>query len=147
MVPSAWIYSIQFGFSPPQLHQHLYPHSAYHVPYLRTISSNFFQKFQGSGLYSGATYVRTFPRNHALHTAPYGVPDQHLIMISSPTVLHNHWLSLQPCGHPSPAHHLSLSLSLSLSLWRPSTARTGRARQNSRPNSRAGHAALAPRWQ
>jgi len=38
--------------------------------------------------------------------------DQHLITISSPTVLRNHWLSLQPCGHPSPARHLSLSLSV-----------------------------------
>jgi len=39
--------------------------------------------------------------------------DQHLIMFSSPTVLHNYWLSLQPCGHPSPA---AVSLSLSLCL-------------------------------
>jgi len=53
-------------------------------------------------------------KNHALHTARYGVPDQHLITISSPTVLRNHWLSLQPCGHPSPARRLSLSLSLSV---------------------------------
>jgi len=43
--------------------------------------------------------------------------DQHLITISSPTVLHNHWLSLQPCGHPSPARRLSLSLSLSVYAW------------------------------
>jgi len=41
--------------------------------------------------------------------------DQHLITISSPTVLHNHWLSLQPCGHPSPA--LCVSLSLSVYAW------------------------------
>ena len=27
MVPTVWIYSIQFGFWPPQLHQHLHPHS------------------------------------------------------------------------------------------------------------------------
>ena len=41
----------------------------------RTISRDFFfQKFQGSGLYTGATYVRTFPKNHALYTACYGVP-------------------------------------------------------------------------
>jgi len=50
----------------------------------------FFQKFQGSGLYSSATYVRTFPKNHALHTARYGVPRSALITISSPTVLCNH---------------------------------------------------------
>ena len=31
MVPTAWIYSIQFGFWPPQLHQHLHPHSTYHL--------------------------------------------------------------------------------------------------------------------
>jgi len=41
----------------------------------RTISRDFFfQKFQGSGLYTGATYVRTFPKNHALYTARYGMP-------------------------------------------------------------------------
>ena len=31
MVPSAGIYSIQFGFWLPQLHQHLQPHSTYHL--------------------------------------------------------------------------------------------------------------------
>ena len=31
MVPTAWIYSIQFKFWPPQLHQHLHPHSTYHL--------------------------------------------------------------------------------------------------------------------
>ena len=31
MVPTAWIYSIQFGFWPPPLHQHLHPHSTYHL--------------------------------------------------------------------------------------------------------------------
>jgi len=31
MVPTAWIYSIQFGFWPPQLHQHLHPRSTYHL--------------------------------------------------------------------------------------------------------------------
>jgi len=38
--------------------------------------------------------------------------DQHLITISSPTVLHNHWLFLQPCSHPSPTGRVSLSLCL-----------------------------------
>jgi len=44
--------------------------------------------------------------------------DQHLITISSPTVLHNHWLihwlSVQPCSHSSPARRVSLSLSVSV---------------------------------
>jgi len=31
MVPTAWIYSIQFRFWLPQLHQHLHPHSTYHL--------------------------------------------------------------------------------------------------------------------
>jgi len=31
MVPTAWIYSIQFGFWSPQLHQHLHPHATYHL--------------------------------------------------------------------------------------------------------------------
>jgi len=48
--------------------------------------------------------------HYTLHATAY--LDQHLITISSPTVLHNHWLSLQPYGHPSPARRLSLSLCL-----------------------------------
>jgi len=40
--------------------------------------------------------------------------DQHLITISSPAVLHNHWLihwlTVQPCSHLSPARRLSLSV-------------------------------------
>jgi len=56
-------------------------------------------------------------------------------------------LSLQPCNHLSPARRVSLTLSLSLSLWRPSTARTGRAWENYRLKSRAEHAALTARWQ
>jgi len=31
MVPTALIYSIQFRFWPPQLHQHLHSHSTYHL--------------------------------------------------------------------------------------------------------------------
>jgi len=31
MVPTAWIYAIQFRFWPSRLHQHLHPHSAYHL--------------------------------------------------------------------------------------------------------------------
>ena len=31
MVPAAWIYSIQFGFWPPELHQHLHLHLTYHL--------------------------------------------------------------------------------------------------------------------
>ena len=66
----------------------------------------FFKKF----LYSGATYVRTFPKttHYTLHATAF--LDQHLITISSPTVLHNHLLSLQPCGHPSHARRVSLSV-------------------------------------
>jgi len=33
MVPTTGIYSIQFGFWPPQLHQHLHPHSTCHLNY------------------------------------------------------------------------------------------------------------------
>ena len=114
------------------------------LPYLPDYKPQlFFQKFQGSGLYSGATYVRTFPRNHALHTARYGVPrsalDHDQLTHSAPQSL-----SLQSCGHPSPARRVSLSL---CPCMRPSTARTGRAWENSRLKSRAEHAALSPRWQ
>ena len=102
------------------------------------LTATFCQKFQGSGLYSGVAYVQTFPKT--THHTPHAMAclDQHLITISSPTVLRNHWLSLQPCGHPSPARRVSLSLSvcvcvvshsngsqLHCSTWRPSTARTG----------------------
>ena len=45
-----------------------------HVPYFPDYKPRLFQKFQCSGLYTGATYVRTFPKNHALYTARYGVP-------------------------------------------------------------------------
>jgi len=71
----------------PNSLQLLTPHTLYRI--FRTISRNFFQKFQGSGLYSGATYVRTILKNHTLHAT--ACLDQHLITISSPTVLHNHW--------------------------------------------------------
>jgi len=50
--------------------------------------------------------------HYTLH--PTACLDQHLITISSPTVLHNHWLSLQPCGHPSPARRIYLSFSVCL---------------------------------
>jgi len=68
----------------------------YHI--FRSISRNFFfQKFHGSGLCANVSKKTT---HYTLHTA--ACLDQHLITISSPTVLHNHWLSLQLCGHPSP---------------------------------------------
>jgi len=89
--------------------------TVYCIPYFPDYKPRlFFQKFQGSGLYSG---VRTFPKttHYTLHAT--ACLDQHLITISSPTVLHNHWLSVQPCGHPSPARRVSLSLSLSVYAW------------------------------
>ena len=120
------------------------------VPYFPDYKPRlFFKNFRLAAYIPGATYVRTFPKKHALHTARYGVHrsalDQDQLTHSS-TVLHNHWLSLQPCSHPSPARRVSLSLSLSVYAWtRPSTARTGRAWENARLMSRAEHAALAPR--
>ena len=80
----------------------------------RTISRDFFlQKFQGSGLYSGEAYVWTFPKNHAVHTARYGVPrsalDHDQLTHSIPqslTVSAAVWPPL-PCP---PWHSLSLSL-------------------------------------
>jgi len=59
-----------------------------------------FQKFHGSGLYSGAAYVRTFPKNHALHTARYGVPRSAL-------------------DHDQLTHSTSLSLTVSAAVWQP----------------------------
>jgi len=78
--------------------------------------------------------------------------DQHLITINSSTVVQCSTITDCLCSRvatpPPPAVSLSLSLSLSLCLsvyaWiRPSTARTGRAWENTRLMSRAEHAALA----
>ena len=97
--------------------------------------------------------------HYTLHDTARSALDHHQLTHSTPqslTVSAAVWppLPRQPC--------LSLSLSLSVcvcvvsdsngsqlhcSTWRPSTARTGRAWENSRLKSRAGHAALAPRWQ
>jgi len=60
----------------------------------------FFQKFQGSGLYSGATYVQTFPKNHALHTARYGMPRSAL-------------------DHNQLTHSTPQSLTVSAAVWPP----------------------------
>jgi len=97
--------------------------------------------------------------HYTLHAA--ACLDQHLITISSPTVLAiTDCLCSRVATPPPPAVSLSLSLSvcvclvshsngsqLHCSTWQPSTARTDRAWENSRLKSSAGHAALAPRWQ
>ena len=61
----------------------------YHI--FRSISRGFLKKFHGSGLYSGAAYVQTFPKNHALHTACCGVPrsalDHNQLTLSTPQSL------------------------------------------------------------
>jgi len=41
MVPTAWIYSIQFKFCSPQLHQHLHPHSTCHLNNKTSTDSRF----------------------------------------------------------------------------------------------------------
>ena len=74
--------------------------------------------------------------------------DQHLITISSPAVLHKHWLihwlSVQPCSHPSPARRVSLSLSVCVCVD-AAVYCTHRQRVGKRPpDVRAEHAALAP---
>ena len=69
-----------------------------HVPYFPDYKPRlFFEKFRGSGLYTGlytgATYERTFPKNHAPHTACYGMPRSaldHDQLTHSRTVIHNH---------------------------------------------------------
>jgi len=70
----------------------------------QTISHDFFQKFQGSGLHSGATYVRTFPKNHKLHTARYGVPRSAL-------------------DHDQLTHSTPQSLTVSAAVWPPLPSR------------------------
>ena len=67
--------------------------------------------------------------------------DQHLITISSPTVLQS--LIVSAAVWPPLPRPPSLSLSLSLSRC-PSTARTGTAWENCRLKSRAEHAELWP---
>ena len=67
---------------------------------LLSISRDFFQKFHGSGLYSGAAYVRTFPKKHALHTARCGVPRSAL-------------------DHDQLTHSTSQSLTVSAAVWPP----------------------------
>jgi len=60
----------------------------------------FFQRFHGSGLYSGAACVRTFPKNHALHTARCSVPRSAL-------------------DHDQLTHSTSQSLTVSAAVWPP----------------------------
>ena len=63
-------------------------------------AATFFQKCQGSDQYSGATYVRTFLKNHAQHTARYGVPRLAL-------------------DHDQLTHSASQSLTVSAAVWPP----------------------------
>ena len=125
----------------------------------RTISCDFFfQNFRVAAYIAvqltGGCFQKT--THYILHTA--ACLDHHLIKICSPTVLRNHCLCSRVATPPPPP---SLSLSLCLCMhgvsfqWQStapqyvaaSTARTGRAWENSRLTSSAGHAALAPRWQ
>ena len=78
------------------------------------LTATFCQKFQGSGLYSGAAYVQTFPKT--THHTPHAMAclDQHLITISSPTVLHNHCLCCHVATLPPAPRPPCLSLSLCL---------------------------------
>ena len=125
----------------------------------RSISRDFFQKFRSSGLYSGAAYVRTFPKNHILHAAHCTL--RHASISTWSRSAHPQYFAITDClcsrvATPSPpAVSFSLSLSvcvcvvshsngsqLHCSTWRP-----GRAWENSRLKSRAEHAALARMWQ
>jgi len=96
-----------------------------HLPYFPDYKPRlFFQKFQGSGLYSGATYVWTFRKNHALHTARYGMPrsaiDHDQLTHSTPQSL---TVSAAVATPPPPAVSLSLCLCMrAVSFQRQSTA-------------------------
>ena len=71
----------------------------------------FFKNFRVAAYISVRLMCRRFQKSthYTLHAT--ACLDQHLITISAPTVLHNHWLSLQPCGHPLPCPPpLSLSV-------------------------------------
>jgi len=130
------------------------------LPYFPDYKLLFFQKFQGSGLYSKAYIaVRLMCGRFQETTAHYGVPqsalDHDQLTHSTPqslTVSAAVWppLPRPPCLSVSVCvcvvSHSSGS-QLHCSTWRPSTARSGRARENSHLKARAEHAALAPRWQ
>jgi len=76
----------------------------------------FFRKFHGSGLYSGAAYVRTFPKYHTLHTARCGMPrsalDHDQLTHSTPQSLTVSAAVWPPLPRPP-----CLSLSLSVYAW------------------------------
>jgi len=121
-------------------------------------AATFFQKFQGSGLYSGAAYVRTFPKKprttHCMLCrasistwSRSAHPQYSAITVSAavwPPLPNSPSLSLSVCvcvvSHSNGSQ-------LHWSTWQSSTARTGRAWENSRLKSRAGHIALATKWQ
>jgi len=74
------------------------------------------RELQLTSLYSGAAYVRTFPKNHALHTARCGVPRSAL---DHDQLTHNTSQSLTVSAAVSPPlpRPPSLSLSLSVNAW------------------------------
>ena len=83
-------------------------------------------------------------------TTHYGVSRSaldHDQLTHSSTVLHNHWLSLQPCSHRSPARRVSRSLSLSVCVCVDAAVYCTHRQSvgKRRLMSRAEHAALAPR--
>ena len=125
----------------------------------RSISCDFFFKnFTVAAYIVVRLMCRRFQKNHALHTACCGVPRSAL---DHDQLTHSTSQSLTVSAAKWPPLPRPPSLSLSLcvctvshsngsqlhcSTWRPSTARTGIAWENSRQKSRAGHAALVPRW-
>jgi len=67
MVPTAWIYSIQFGFWLPRLHQHLHPHSARHLG-SRTPNLRWHQYLHLNNLWGCTDYrIRAGSANKWLH--------------------------------------------------------------------------------
>ena len=76
MVPTAWIYSIQFEFWPPQLHQHLHPHSTYHlvaelIHYLQICTSTNIHTYMTCTNYRiRATSTNKWP-HHFVHASLY----------------------------------------------------------------------------
>ena len=102
MVPTAWIYSIQFEFWPPQLHQHLHPHSTYHLGSRRTYpllpDLHWHQYPHCTDYRIWATSTNKWP-HHFVHVSRTG---QKIIQIHTNTCVDIKTDSspLQPC-HPS----------------------------------------------
>ena len=125
----------------------------YHI--FRSISSDFFFKnFTVVAYIAVRLMCGRFQKNHALHTACCGLPrsalDHNQLTHSTPQSLTVSAAVWPPLPRP-PSLSLCVCVvshsngsQLHCSTWRPSTARTGRAWENSRLKSCAGHAALAP---